>query len=204
MRKRATPHLTTFKATTMPPRACDHPDCDKPAEFRAPKSPQQLNEYYWFCLEHVKIYNETWDFYDGMNESAIEASRRDDVTWNRPTWKLGEHHSFRPIFANEQAFRERIFRSFFKESSTRKAHKEARAPISEAIHQALATLDLAFPVDIKTIKTQYKKLAKQLHPDVHGGQDNAAEERLKDINQAYSLLKHHQDLFASELKRPNR
>lgn len=38
------------------------------------------------------------------------------------------------------------------------------------------------------VKRRYKELAKQLHPDVNGG-DLAAEERLKRINQAYAVLK---------------
>jgi curved DNA-binding protein CbpA len=49
-------------------------------------------------------------------------------------------------------------------------------------------LDLAPPVEWDAIKTRYKTLAKQLHPDSNGG-DKAAEEKLKVVNQAYSTLK---------------
>ena len=35
---------------------------------------------------------------------------------------------------------------------------------------------------------RYKELVKRHHPDTHGG-DKEAEERLKEINQAYSTLK---------------
>jgi molecular chaperone DnaJ len=39
------------------------------------------------------------------------------------------------------------------------------------------------------IKKQYRKLAKQYHPDTHPG-DKAAEEKFKDISEAYNVLSH--------------
>jgi curved DNA-binding protein CbpA len=38
------------------------------------------------------------------------------------------------------------------------------------------------------LKSRYKEFVKKLHPDVNGG-DPAAEDRLKEINQAYAALK---------------
>ena len=40
------------------------------------------------------------------------------------------------------------------------------------------------------MKTRYKDLAKRHHPDRNNG-DRSAEERLKTINQAYSMLRRH-------------
>ena len=37
------------------------------------------------------------------------------------------------------------------------------------------------------IKSAYRKLAKQYHPDLHPG-DNAAAEKFKEVNEAYSVL----------------
>ena len=70
-------------------RKCDRMiDCNKKGEFRAPKSRLLLNEYYFFCIEHIKEYNKSWDFYKGLNVNQIENSMRDDVIWNRPSWPL--------------------------------------------------------------------------------------------------------------------
>ena len=44
------------------------------------------------------------------------------------------------------------------------------------------------PLDLKTIKARYKELAKQYHPDLNRG-DKAAEDLLKSINMAYTILK---------------
>ncbi|MCX7373593.1 MAG: DnaJ domain-containing protein, partial [Alphaproteobacteria bacterium] len=48
--------------------------------------------------------------------------------------------------------------------------------------------ELAWPTDSVALKTRYKELAKRYHPDANGG-DRSAEDRLKDINRAYSLLR---------------
>jgi curved DNA-binding protein CbpA len=42
--------------------------------------------------------------------------------------------------------------------------------------------------DFDIVKKQYKRLVKENHPDKNGG-DAHAEERLKDINLAYSLIR---------------
>ena len=53
---------------------------------------------------------------------------------------------------------------------------------------AFRTMGLVPPVTLTHLKTRYKELVKRHHPDVNGG-DNSAEERLKDINEAYTTLK---------------
>ena len=53
---------------------------------------------------------------------------------------------------------------------------------------AWKTLNLAPVDDFDIVKKQYKRLVKENHPDKNGG-DALAEERLKDINLAYSLIR---------------
>jgi hypothetical protein len=65
------------------------PSCGAAGEYRAPKSRKALNEYWWFCLEHVRAYNGSWDYYKGMSPGEIEAQLRSDTAWQRPTWPLG-------------------------------------------------------------------------------------------------------------------
>ena len=66
------------------------PGCGAPGEYRAPKSRNQLHDYWWFCLEHVRGYNAAWDYYKGMSPGEIEAQLRADTSWQRPTWPLGQ------------------------------------------------------------------------------------------------------------------
>ena len=70
-------------------RSCDHPKCSRAGEFRAPKSRQSLNDYFWFCLDHVRDYNRAWDYCAGMTPEEIERMVRADVTWQRASWPLG-------------------------------------------------------------------------------------------------------------------
>ena len=69
-------------------KICDSKGCKEKGEFRAPKSRIQLNEYYFFCLSHIKEYNKSWDFYKGLSVNQIESSMREDTIWNRPSWPL--------------------------------------------------------------------------------------------------------------------
>ena len=54
--------------------------------------------------------------------------------------------------------------------------------------EALDVLGLAVPVTADDVKARYIELVKRMHPDANGG-DQAAEERLKSVNQAYATLK---------------
>ena len=69
-------------------KRCDSESCSKEGEFKAPKSRSKLNDYYYFCLDHIKEYNKSWDFYRGMTVDQIEESMRNDTVWDRPSWPL--------------------------------------------------------------------------------------------------------------------
>ncbi len=57
---------------------------------------------------------------------------------------------------------------------------------------ALTVLDLERPVTLHQVKARYKVLVKKYHPDANGG-DKTAEEKFKQITEAYQTLK---DLLA--------
>ncbi len=165
-----------------PGRPCDLPGCGAPGEYRAPKGRQSLSDYWWFCLEHVRQYNSTWDFYKGMSPGEIEAQLRADASWQRPTWPLGRLGATR---IDEEALRDPLHILATGQPRPRKP------PAEEAPHEMrepLNTLGLSWPLTLAELKLRYKELAKRHHPDANGG-DRAAEERLKTINLAYSALR---------------
>lgn len=159
-------------------RACDRPGCGAHGGFRAPKSRRSLNDYYWFCLEHVREYNRAWDYYKGMSPGEIEAEMRRDTTWQRPSWPLG-----RLGLAAE----ERVIDPFGVLGKGKPAPKRDGTEAPHELRGPLATLDLAWPVTRADVKRAYKALAKRHHPDANSG-DKAAEDRLKTINAAYTTL----------------
>ncbi|MDO9711936.1 J domain-containing protein [Paracraurococcus lichenis] len=170
-----------------PQRPCDAPGCTAAGEFRAPRSRSALNEYVWFCLPHVREYNAAWDYYKGMGPAEIEANLRQDTGWQRPTWplgRLGGGHRIAPEHLRDPLG---ILRGTpLHARRTRPAEERREAP--PELRAALDVLGLAWPVDPPALRARYKELAKQLHPDVNGG-DRGAEDRLKDVNRAYSLLR---------------
>lgn len=172
------------------PRTCDFPGCTEHGLYKAPKSRGDLRSYYWFCLEHVKQYNAAWDYYANMSEAEIERSRREDVWWDRPTWPLGKAQ---PIFA--EAMRTTAYA--FRDSNTAEEDlQEDPLPIlHKELKEAFKVLEIdKRPKSFADIKQQYKTLVKQWHPDRHKDKE-VAEEKLKDINHAFSVAKRYAMLF---------
>lgn len=168
-----------FRRHEEPERQCQREDCPESGLHRAPKSRHELNDYYWFCLDHVREYNLAWDYFVGLDEDEIEHQRRRDSVWERPSWPLGG--SFHRA---EERLRKRTEEAF--DDGGGQAHDGPTLRSED--EKALAILDLKRPITFPEIKARYKKLVKQLHPDANGG-DTAAEERLKTVNLAYSTLK---------------
>ena len=83
-------------------RRCEAPGCLGEGRFRAPKARGHLNDYLWFCLEHVQEYNAKWNYYAGMRDEEVEAQRQADTTWQRPTWPSG-HNKFSRVL-NQNLF----------------------------------------------------------------------------------------------------
>jgi hypothetical protein len=166
-----------------PPRPCEAPGCEKPGEFRAPKD-RTLREHHWFCLDHVRAYNAAWDFYRGMGPAEIEHAIRADTGWQRPTWPLGRLGGVR-LDPARLADPLGILRETAPHERRRPPPREEAPP---ELRAALGLLGLDWPLDPAALKARYKELAKRYHPDATGG-DRGAEERLKDINRAYSLLR---------------
>src|ERR1041384_5411406 len=70
---------------------CDWPGCHESATHRAPKGRLREGEYWRFCLEHVREYNHSYNYFAGMSDDAVARFQKDAVTGHRPTWKLGQN-----------------------------------------------------------------------------------------------------------------
>jgi DnaJ-domain-containing protein 1 len=193
-RVRARTHDRPQVDPKAPPRRCDHPGCPQDGAYKAPRDRQKLNDYYWFCLDHVREYNASWDFYKGMNADALELERRADVIGRRPTWPMGVGKRGRMRQTRTEALEEAMRRWFagsdipgFDAGPREEAAPRPKRPNAQ-VEEALGVLELDWTAGPEEIKSRYKSLVKRHHPDANGG-DKAAEERLKSINQAYTFLK---------------
>ena len=71
-------------------RGCERPGCDRPGKYRAPKSPDNLDDFHWFCLDHVREYNLKWNFFESYSDDDLERQFAADRVWGRPTRPFGE------------------------------------------------------------------------------------------------------------------
>ncbi|MZR29284.1 J domain-containing protein [Sneathiella litorea] len=173
-------------------RQCDHSDCFEAGEYRAPKARLldrgKPTDYQWFCLGHIREFNKSWNFFDGMTAEEVLRYKDEDITGHRPTWKLGTRTaSGRKEYRYDDPFDFRDDMGASEEASA-KAKANGKAPIDPKEREALAVLNLQPGCDLDQIKRRHKELAKKYHPDIRGG-DKEAEEILKNINQAYTLLR---------------
>ncbi len=170
-------------------RQCQHPGCTEPGRYRAPRSPEALDDYLWFCKDHVREYNLKWNFFAGQSEDEMLASMEHERVWGRATQPMGR---------SDQAGWERLGiddpHQVLGDKATRRPAEPGRAtnratrrlPPNE--RRALEVLDAADSWSRGEIRRQYKSLVKDLHPDRNAG-DRADEERLQEVVWAWDQLK---------------
>ncbi|MBM3566700.1 MAG: J domain-containing protein [Alphaproteobacteria bacterium] len=166
-------------------RACGWPGCAGEGAYRAPKSRRNLNAFHWFCLDHIRAYNNSWNYYSGMTEAEVEADLRHDTVWQRPSWRWGTQPG-----ANETELKAALFGHPFgpDEAEDNPAPPFRRRTGAETEQEkAMAILGLKPPLSRGQIKTRYKELAKLHHPDVANGNKESAD-KFRDINHAYKIL----------------
>ena len=187
-------------AQSSVPTACEHPGCTEHGQFRAPKGRGQERQYWHFCLEHVRAYNQSYNYFDGMSDHAVAAYQKEAIIGHRPTWAMGVNPAAREAQrGHKHSGTARGTGAYEVDDSlglfgarTRQARSapadERRPRLSGTALKALDQLGLDAGVDADTIKARYKLLVKRFHPDANGG-DRSLEERLQEIIRAYNTLK---------------
>jgi curved DNA-binding protein CbpA len=196
-----------IKPTRQPkqPRAkeeaamCEWPGCKNTAPHRAPKARGKEREYWHFCLNHVREYNQSYNFFSGMSDDAVARYQKDAQTGHRPTWKMGANGGVKGKPGVEDEFEGALDPfTMFQEMNGRvrsrpgpgaKAEPKAETrKIFNAERKALVVMGLGPDATLETVKAKYKLLVKQHHPDANGG-DRSTEDRLIEIIKAYNYLK---------------
>jgi hypothetical protein len=179
---------------------CEWPGCSGAATYRAPKGRTRENEYWRFCLDHVREYNHSYNFFAGMTNDDIARYQKDAIVGHRPTWKMGMNggrpngrsHSARFQPNVEDADDPLGLFRHFGGASAGPDGEHLRGRGSRVIHnaerKALDTLGLEAGATTAEIKLRFKTLVKRHHPDANGG-DRSTEDRLREIIQAYKYLK---------------
>jgi len=175
---------------------CDWPGCAEGATHRAPKGRLREGEYWRFCLQHVREYNQSYNFFAGMSEDAVARYQKEAITGHRPTWKIGvngrKSNGGPDEFADGRGASDPF--GFFRDLGTGPWRPEGeraapeRRPVRNAERKALNALGLETDASATDIKAKFKVLVKRHHPDANGG-DRSCEDRLREIIQAYNYLK---------------
>lgn len=140
-------------------RMCDRHGCTNAGDRPAPKAPNSPERWY-FCLAHVTEYNSRWDYFEGL--SAEEAAERES--------------------------KERSDFSGFKEAKHYGWGGPGDGSRSSDEMRALDVLDVESDADFETIKTAWRGLAKEFHPDVKPN-DATAAKRFQAVQTAYEVLR---------------
>ena len=156
-------------------RSCYNPDCKELGIYPAPKSKENLREYLYFCINCIREFNKSWNYFEGLNEQELEIEIRKSTTWNRPSWKFGTKNL---NYDFEKAFRQ------FNEQKKLDENKN----VSKKIKDAFNLLDLDLNSTQDEIKRRYKNLAKKWHPDVQQNETNHNKNKFIDITNAYKTI----------------
>lgn len=176
-------------------RPCDAPGCTEAGEFRAPGtragSFDGPGDYRWFCLDHIRQFNQGYDFFRGMTPEEIMAAQSPLAGWSTET------RAFRPDAGIDQAPRWADFddpleaiakRARARREDMHKAQEATRRGINPADRRAYDSLGLPFDADRAALRRRYSDLVRRYHPDRNGG-DRSFEARLQEVVEAYNLLR---------------
>ena len=140
-------------------KLCDRHGCTDPGKCPAPKSPNSPDRWY-FCATHAAEYNRGWNYFEGL--SAEEAARREASETSAASGYANASHYAWGGSGDGSRSRDEM--------------------------HALEALGLDTDADFDAVKTAWRKLAKENHPDIRPGDSNAAV-RFQAVQAAYEVLR---------------
>ena len=97
---------------------CDWHNCNKIGEYKAPVEKDNSKKYRLLCLEHIKEFNKSWNYFENMNDTEILEFIKADMTWHKPTQNFSAQDNFFKILWNN-ALNENLDKNFVKDLSSK-------------------------------------------------------------------------------------
>ena len=176
---------------------CEWEGCDAAGQHKAPKGRTREGEFHHFCIDHVRLYNKSYNYFSGMGDEAVGDYLKSATTGHRPTWNMGSNPDGTGGRAKTADDFE-IPKNWSRRSGDPRlqfGRMRFRAPRPEVVRRvkplekrALDVLGLPETAGAEDIRARYKELVKLHHPDANGG-DRSSEGRLQEILQAFRQLK---------------
>lgn len=167
-------------------RVCEHDGCKEAGQYRAPRSPDHLDEFKWFCKDHVREYNLKWNFFDGATEDEMNAQADKDRVWERETKPFGtkdEQRAWARLGVDDP---HQVLGTNATQNPGKSITGTRKLPPTE--RRAIDILEAKDHWTKAEIRKSYKKLIKVLHPDMNGG-DRSLEEQLQEVRWAWDQIK---------------
>jgi hypothetical protein len=168
-------------------KGCEYPACKEAGAYRAPKSPDLLDEYYWFCKDHVREYNLKWNFFNGTTDEEFQKFLEKDRVWGRETKPFSQKddgRAWQRLGVDDPM--ELLGSNATQNPGRGPAAATRKLPPTE--RKALEVLDARDTWTKTEIRKQYKGLVKDLHPDMNAG-DRSDEDRLQEVVWAWDQIK---------------
>lgn len=176
-------------------RHCAHPGCESAGEFRAPPEarrniPDGPPQWRWFCLDHIREFNQKYNYFRGMSPDEIDEAQRPYAGWERETRAFSANAATGtppPRWGDFSDPLDAIGARFASRVADTAQRADGR-PLSGEDRQALKTLDLSHDADRRALRTRYTQLLRRFHPD-HNGGDRSHEKALQEVIAAYTHLR---------------
>ena len=193
----STRRFNRFHGRVESDRPCAAPGCEEPGEFRAPpveggRSHEEGPRWRWLCLDHVREFNQGYNFFTGMSPEEIAAAQRPYAGWERETRAFSSNAASPPprwsdfqdpLDAIGARFRERVAKA-----RTDSQMRQDRKFLSRDDRKALDVMGLPIDADRRALRQRYTELLRRFHPD-HNGGDRSHEASLQGVIEAYQLLR---------------
>ena len=140
-------------------RLCDRHGCNEPGDCPAPKSPNSRDRWY-FCQRHAAEYNRGWDYFEGLGKEEAAARAKAEQRENAG-YAEAAHYGWAG-----------------SGDGTRSADEM----------RALDLLGLEADADFGAIRKAWRARAKEVHPDVRPGDEEAAQ-AFQALSLAYEVLR---------------
>lgn len=169
-------------------RPCAHPGCTQAGDYRAPlhrpgssyAPPSGPPQWQYLCLDHVRAFNQSWNYFEGMDADAIFQAQTPYPQWDRETRAFAHN-----AFADGPDRVEDALGVLRWRAATARGFRQS--PLSREDRQALSKLGLAEDATLADAKQAYRRLARRYHPDANAG-DRRHEARLQAITEAMDHL----------------
>ena len=162
---------------------CDYNNCKKIGRYKAPIEKDNSKKFRWLCLDHVKEFNQGWNYFKDMSDKEVCEFLKSDMTWHKPTQSFSSPDNFFNIL-----WKNTLNEGIDILNSKYEKKNKIKINFSDKDRKAFNIIELELGAKWDKIQRQFKKLVKKYHPDMNAG-NKKFEEKLKIVTLAYTQLK---------------